>query len=181
LRVPPNAHDIEDGRLPPDGWTRSVRWRLELVSGVWRRMDVIDLYVLPGPAVERVRSWQERLAAPVEQRTRGVCPVCDVTLNGDACPGCGAEVFTAAQMTSLLEPLGLDDATWRQLLGELARPSPWSCPACGKSLVRVALKGISIDVCPGCGTSVFERGEAVKITARIWGTGRVAAPSTTSD
>ncbi len=167
--MPKNVDEIEgDDRRPASmRFQRTVHWRLELTSGLWPRLDILQLDV----AEHEVSSRRElRVPATPSQQlddARGRCPGCTRPLTDDSCSACGIDVMGAQQLASVLErlSLGLDD--WRTLIGEQGLPSSWRCPGCGSALKRVPLKGTMVDVCGSCGTGVFERGEALRIQQTI--------------
>lgn len=107
-----------------------------------------------------------------------ICPNCSAPLNpngslfgpgkpGLQCTACETS-FAPGDVTRYLFELAgipLSDLSSAVERGQTNGASPRTCPVCEKPLARFTLKGIELELCSECGTTVFDPGELYRLTS----------------
>jgi hypothetical protein len=74
------------------------------------------------------------------------------------CGGCGGRLLAgAAAVAMLAERFGIDVEVARGLCAQ--GPRRLSCPVCGTAMAAITVKGVAVDMCPGCAALWLDRGE----------------------
>jgi Zn-finger nucleic acid-binding protein len=66
----------------------------------------------------------------------------------------------------LEDELGLAPSTLKELAAHFAGKR-LACSACGSRMSPVTLRGVSIDLCLGCGTTFFDDGELSRLSSGV--------------